>query len=148
MTQLPHILLLLGLLAPPAAAPDRSPEHGNGTGASPPYQQREGKLILQDKVERIDQKSSLAYSDEHVKNQRAQEQVIAESGVNGFRSSQRLHTPPKVQIKPYLLKVTVIQSYPILTKEQRSDYWQNKAETLQKQLDELQKIETSMMGRK
>ena len=125
MTQLPHLLLLLGLLAPPAAAPDRSPEHGNGTGASPP-----------------------AHTGEHVKNQRTQEQAIAESGVNGFRSSQRLHTPPKAQMKPYLLKVAAIQNDPILTEEQRTEYWQNKAETLQKQLDELQKIETSMMSRK
>lgn len=148
MTQLPHLLLLLGLLAPPAATPDRSPEHGNGTGASPPQlQQRAGKVIQQAKVERDNQKSSTVYSEEHAKNQRTQEQAIAESGVNGFRSSQRLSTSPKVEIKPYLLKVTVIQSNPILTEEQRTEYWQNKAEALQKQLDELQKIEKSMMSR-
>ena len=128
MTQLPHLLLLLGLLAPPAATPDRSPEHGNGTGASPPQlQQREGKRIQQDKAQ--------------------QEQAIAESGLNGFRSSQNSRTLPKAQIQPYLLKVNVIQSDPILTKQQRTEYWQNKAETLQKQLDELQKIEKSMMSR-
>lgn len=130
MTQLPHLLLLLGLLAPPAATHDRSPEHGNGTGVSPPqFQQSEGKLIQQDQV------------------QRAQEQAIAESGLNGFRSSQNPRTLPKAQIQPYLLKVNVIQSDPILTKKQRAEYWQNKAETLQKQLDELQKIEKSMMSR-
>jgi hypothetical protein len=130
MTQLPHLLLLLGLLAPPAATPDRSPEHGNGTGASSPQlQQSESKRIQQDQI------------------QRAQEQAIAESGLNGFRSSQNSRTLPKAQIQPYLLKVNVIQSDPMLTQKQRTEYWQNKAATLQKQLDELQKIEKSMMSR-
>lgn len=136
MTQIPYILLLLGVLAPPASPPERFPEHANSADASRPQPQlREGKLIQQTSPDQL------------AKQQRAQEQATAESGVNGFRSAQPLGTSQKTQIKPHLLNVNLIQSDPVLTKEQRTEYWQNKAETLQSQLDELQKIEKSMMNR-
>lgn len=114
---------------------------------SPPGREQEPRSPPR-KDKKDDSKSIPGHpQDERSNDQLRQQQRAAESGVNGFRSTPQSRAMRKIQVREHILKIGDSRPDPLSNEQMSSEQWKTKATALQFQLDELQKIERSMMNR-